>query len=40
MSAGKNQQAANELEKYVKLDPKAPDADRIKGTIKDLRSKQ
>ena len=40
MSAGKNQEAANELEKYVKLDPKAPDADRIKGTIKDLRSKQ
>jgi hypothetical protein len=28
------------LEKYLKLDPKAPDADRIKGTIKDLRSKQ
>ena len=40
MSAAKNQQAADELEKYVKLDPKAPDADRIKGTIKELRSKQ
>ena len=40
MSAKKNQQAADELEKYLKLDPKAPDADRIKGTIKDLRSKQ
>jgi hypothetical protein len=40
MSANKNQQAADELEKYLKLDPKAPDADRIKGTIKDLRSKQ
>jgi Flp pilus assembly protein TadD len=40
MSAQKNQQAADELEKYLKLDPKAPDADRIKGTIKDLRSKQ
>jgi cytochrome c-type biogenesis protein CcmH/NrfG len=40
MSAHKNQQAADELEKYLKLDPKAPDADRIKGTIKDLRSKQ
>jgi Tfp pilus assembly protein PilF len=39
MSAHKNQQAADELEKYLKLDPKAPDADRIKGTIKDLRSK-
>lgn len=40
MSAHKNQQAADELEKYLKLDPKAPDAERIKGTIKDLRSKQ
>jgi len=40
MSAQKNQQAADELEKYLKLDPKAPDGDRIKGTIKDLRSKQ
>jgi tetratricopeptide (TPR) repeat protein len=37
MSAHKNQEAADELEKYLKLDPKAPDADRIKGTIKDLR---
>lgn len=40
MSARKNQQAADELEKYLKLDPKAPDAERIKGTIKELRSKQ
>jgi tetratricopeptide (TPR) repeat protein len=40
MSTQKNQQAADELEKYLKLDPKAPDAERIKGTIKDLRSKQ
>ena len=40
MSANKQQQAADELEKYLKLDPKAPDAERIKGTIKDLRSKQ
>lgn len=40
MSTNKNQQAADELEKYLKLDPKAPDAERIKGTIKDLRSKQ
>jgi tetratricopeptide (TPR) repeat protein len=39
MSFKKNQQAADELEKYLKLDPKAPDAERIKGTIKDLRSK-
>jgi Tfp pilus assembly protein PilF len=36
----KNPKAADELEKYLKLDPKAPDAERIKGTIKDLRSKQ
>lgn len=36
----KDPRAADELEKYLKLDPKAPDAERIKGTIKDLRSKQ
>lgn len=30
-------QAADELEKYLTLDPKAPDAERIKGTIKELR---
>lgn len=36
----KNPKAADELEKYLKLDPKAADAERIKGTIKDLRSKQ
>lgn len=36
----KPQQAADELEKYLKLDPKAPDAEKIKGTIKDLRSKK
>ena len=40
MSTHKTKEAADELEKYLKLDPKAPDADRIKGTIKDLRSKQ
>jgi len=40
MSAKKNREAADELEKYLKLDPKAPDAERIKGTIKDLRDKQ
>ena len=39
MGAGKNQEAADELEKYLKLDPKAPDADKIKSTVKDLRSK-
>ncbi len=36
----KPREAADELEKYLKLDPKAPDADKIKGTIKDLRAKQ
>jgi tetratricopeptide (TPR) repeat protein len=39
MSTHKTKEAADELEKYLKLDPKAPDADRIKGTIKDLRDK-
>jgi regulator of sirC expression with transglutaminase-like and TPR domain len=32
--------AADELELYLKLTPKAPDAERLKTTIKDLRSKQ
>lgn len=40
MATQKNREAADELEKYLKLDPKAADAERIKGTIKDLRSKQ
>lgn len=31
--------AADELELYLKLAPKAPDAERIRATIKDLRSK-
>ena len=39
MSSKKNEQAAAELEKYLKLEPKAADADRIKDTIKQLRSK-
>jgi Tfp pilus assembly protein PilF len=33
-------QAADELETYLKLEPKAPDAERTKTAIKDLRSKQ
>ena len=40
MASKKNQQAADELEKYLKLDTKAPDAERIKKTINDLRSQQ
>src|SRR6266404_3006539 len=39
MSAHRNKEAADELEKYLKLDPKAGDAERIRGTVKDLRSK-
>lgn len=31
--------AADELEKYLRLDPKAPDAERIRATVRDLRSK-
>lgn len=32
-------EAANELETYLKLDSKAPDAEKIRGTIKELRHK-
>jgi tetratricopeptide (TPR) repeat protein len=38
MNAKKNKQAADELEKYLQLDPKAPNAEQIRGTIKGLRS--
>ena len=31
--------AADELETYLKLSPKAPDAEQVRGTIKDLRGK-
>jgi Tfp pilus assembly protein PilF len=31
--------AADELETYLKLSPKAPDAEQVRGTIKELRSK-
>ena len=34
------QRAADELERYITLDPKAPDRARIHDTIKDLRSKK
>jgi len=36
----KPQEAADELDKFLKLDPKALDAEKIKGTIKELRSKK
>ncbi len=39
MSAKRNKEAADQLEKYLQLDPKAKDADQIRTTIKDLRSK-
>ncbi|HEV7683853.1 MAG TPA: tetratricopeptide repeat protein [Pyrinomonadaceae bacterium] len=38
--SSKNPKAADELEKYLKLDPKAADVDKIKAIIKDLRTKQ
>ena len=40
MSSNRPKDAADQLEKYLELDPKAPDAEKIRGTIKDLRSKQ
>ncbi len=40
MSARKNKEAADELEKYLQLEPQASDAEKIRGTIKELRSKQ
>jgi Tfp pilus assembly protein PilF len=40
MSSNRSKDAADQLEKYLELDPKAPDAEKIRGTIKDLRSKQ
>lgn len=39
MNAERNKEAADELEKYLKLDPKVSNADRIRGTIKELRRK-
>jgi tetratricopeptide (TPR) repeat protein len=38
MSQHRNKEAADELEKYLKLDPKARDADKIKESVKQLRS--
>jgi tetratricopeptide (TPR) repeat protein len=36
---GKYKRAADELEKYLELEPKAANADRVRSTIKDLRTK-
>lgn len=40
MNERRNKEAADELEKYLQLDPKATNADQIRGTIKELRGKQ
>ena len=37
---GERKRAADELEKYLHLSPKAQDAERVRTTIKDLRGKQ
>jgi regulator of sirC expression with transglutaminase-like and TPR domain len=37
---GEHKRAADELEKYLQLVPKAPDAERLRATINYLRSKQ
>lgn len=37
---GDHKSAADQLEKYLKLAPNVPDAERIRATIKDLRSKK
>lgn len=36
---GRFQEAADELERYLQMEPKAANAERIRATIKDLRSK-
>jgi tetratricopeptide (TPR) repeat protein len=38
-SRGEYRQAADELEIYLRLTPNAPDAERVRGTIKEFRSK-
>jgi regulator of sirC expression with transglutaminase-like and TPR domain len=35
----KNTEAAAELQKYLDMNPKAPDADKLKTTIEDLKKK-
>lgn len=36
---GKHKQAADELENYLKLEPKAANAEKVRTTVKELRSK-
>ena len=38
-SRGEYRQAADELEIYLRLTPNAQDAERVRGTIKEFRSK-
>ena len=40
MSAKRHKEAADHLEKYLQLDPKAKDAEQINNTIKELKAKQ
>lgn len=40
LSNKRHKEAADELEKYLQLDPKARDGEQIRTTIKELRSKQ
>lgn len=40
ISAKRNKEAADHLEKYLELDPKAKDAEQIRSTIKQLRVQQ
>lgn len=37
---GDSKRAIEELEKYLKLSPKAPDAERVRATVKELRTKK
>lgn len=39
LQKNRNKEAATELEKYLELVPKAPDAGRLKATIQDLKKK-
>jgi tetratricopeptide (TPR) repeat protein len=36
---GRFKEAADELERFLQLEPKAANAERVRATIKDLRSK-
>jgi len=40
LSAGRTDEAIKSLERYLQLDPQAPDAERIRGTVKELRGQR